>query len=44
MLQPTREARTVFLLHRHELHAHAFFGLASLHCGARPYLAREYVE
>ena len=44
MLQPTGEPRPVFLLHRHELYAHAFFGLASLHRGARPYLACGYVE
>ncbi len=44
MLQPTGESRTVFLLHRYNLHPHAFFGLASLHHRARPYLPGWYVQ
>jgi hypothetical protein len=38
MRQPSSESRSIFLLHPDKPHAHAFFGLAPLHDGARPYL------
>ncbi len=38
MLQPSSEARSVFLLHGDKLHTHAILGFAPLDDGAPPYL------
>jgi|SRR5271155_1875681 len=38
MLKPLSESRSVFLLHRHKLHTHSFFGLTPLHDSTRPHL------
>jgi hypothetical protein len=44
MLQPSKESRPVFLLHRDKFHAHALFGFARLHDGVRAYFPSWYVK
>jgi hypothetical protein len=44
MCQPSSESRSILLLHPDKLHAHAFFGLAPAHDGARPYLPCRYIK
>jgi hypothetical protein len=38
------ESRSIFLLHRDKLHAHASCGIAPLHYGERPYLPCWYIK
>jgi len=44
MLQPSSEARSVFLLHCNKLHTHALFGFAALDDGARPYFPCRHIK
>jgi hypothetical protein len=44
MLDPTKESRSIFLLHGDKLHGHAFSWLAPLHDGARPHLPSRHIK
>jgi hypothetical protein len=44
MLDPTKESRSILLLHGDKLHAHAFFWLAPLNDGTSPHLTRRHIQ
>jgi hypothetical protein len=44
MLQPSSEARSVFLLHRDKPHTHAILEFAPLDDGTSPYLSCRHIK